>query len=356
MGKGPEEDLLGHTKYEWLEPLGTGGFGAVGLCRVRGTEEKVAVKFLPIGGANAKPWREVMNHRRLRHSHVIEFKEVFLTEHYICIAMEFANKGNLCNFVRKRGRLQEPVARWFFQQLIMALDYCHQRGVVNRDMKLENTLLHVNLEPDDARSEAKKTVLVKLCDFGYSKADDESLPKSKVGTSNYVAPEVILSASNYDGKMVDIWSCGVMLFSMLFGQFPFYPTEAGPELNALIISTIINKDFAVPTGIPISNECRDLLEKIFVKDPGHRIKMVEIQQHPWFIEGLPGGAFAVNQQYLNSTHCAGVQTHEQIVGVLLCALRKMHAATQGATSSEQTNSSFNAMVHEYMNGVPMQEA
>eukprot|EP00955_Chlamydomonas_euryale_P100571 365294-Chlamydomonas_euryale.AAC.6 len=248
----------------------------------------------------------------------------------------------------------------------MALDYCHQRGVVNRDMKLENTLLHVNLEPEGTRSEAKKTVLVKLCDFGYSKADDQSKPHSKVGTSSCecrcrlrrgdIAPEVILSASHYDGKTADIWSCGVMLFSMLFGQFPFHPSEAGPDLNSLIISTIISKEFAVPTGIPISNECHDLLEKIFVKDPHNRIKMAEIQQHPWFREGLPESAFAVNQQYLNSTHYAGFQTQEQIDEVLLRAARKMQDAMHGATSSEQTNVVIDAVVHEYMNGVSMQEA
>ena len=80
---------------------------------------------------------EVLNHRILHHPHVIEFREVFLTDEYICIAMEYASGGSLFQYVQKAGRLQEPAARWFVQQLIIGLDYCHRKGVVNRDIKLE---------------------------------------------------------------------------------------------------------------------------------------------------------------------------------------------------------------------------
>lgn len=79
---------------------------------------------------------EILNHRVLRHPHVIEFKEVFITSEFICIVMEYASGGNLFSYVQKAMRLKEPAARWFFQQLIIGLDYCHRRGVVNRDIKL----------------------------------------------------------------------------------------------------------------------------------------------------------------------------------------------------------------------------
>mgnify|MGYP001807643520 CR=1 FL=1 len=110
----------------------------------------------------------------LRHPHVIQFKEVFLTSEYIAIAMEYATGGSLFHYVQKQTRLKEAVARWFFQQLIIGVDYCHKRGVANRDIKLENTLLQkVNGLP---------LPLLKICDFGYSKADFKSAAKSKVGT------------------------------------------------------------------------------------------------------------------------------------------------------------------------------
>lgn len=102
-----------------------------------------------------------------------QFKEVFLTSEYICIAMEYATGGSLFHYVQKQGRLKEAVARWFFQQLVIGCDYCHKRGVANRDIKLENTLLQV--------VKGLPLPLLKICDFGYSKADFKSAAKSKVG-------------------------------------------------------------------------------------------------------------------------------------------------------------------------------
>lgn len=116
---------------------------------------------------------EIVNHSLLRHPHVIQFKEVFLTTDFICIAMEYATGGSLFQYVQRAGKLKESVARWFFQQLIIGVDYCHRRGVANRDIKLENTLLQV--------VNGLPLPLLKICDFGYSKADFKSAAKSKVG-------------------------------------------------------------------------------------------------------------------------------------------------------------------------------
>jgi len=76
--------------------------------------------------------REVINHRTLIHPHVVQFKEVFLTEKYLGLAMEFAPGGDMFEYVVKKGGLREDEARWFFQQLVVAMDYCHRMGVVNR--------------------------------------------------------------------------------------------------------------------------------------------------------------------------------------------------------------------------------
>jgi serine/threonine-protein kinase SRK2 len=166
----------------------------------------VAVKMLKRGDVNKYVEAEIVNHSLLRHPHVIQvglkpfklaaardalgpgmgccslparlphahpqFKEVFLTSEYICIAMEYATGGSLFHYVQKQGRLKEAVARWFFQQLVIGCDYCHKRGVANRDIKLENTLLQV--------VKGLPLPLLKICDFGYSKADFKSAAKSKV--------------------------------------------------------------------------------------------------------------------------------------------------------------------------------
>ena len=106
--------------------------------------------------------------------------QVFLTENYLGIAMEYANGGDSFEYVRKKGGLHENEARWFFQQLIVALDYCHRKGVINRDVKLENTLIHWARKP-----------LLKICDFGYSKdMKYQSAPASRVGTPACLARRV----------------------------------------------------------------------------------------------------------------------------------------------------------------------
>jgi len=86
---------------------------------------------------------EIINHSQMRHPHIIQFRDVFMTSTFICIVLEYAGTGTLHSYVRRHGFLKESVARWFFQQLAIAVDYCHRKGVANRDIKLENTLLHV---------------------------------------------------------------------------------------------------------------------------------------------------------------------------------------------------------------------
>ena len=265
----------------------------------------------------------MLNHRILRHPHVIEFREVFLTDDYICIAMEYAAGGSLFQYVQKAGRLQEAAARWFFQQLIIGLDYCHRKGVVNRDIKLENTLLQ-NIP-------GLPLPLLKVCDFGYSKAQFMSAPKSKVGTLAYMAPEVIRSTGNYDGKLADIWSCGVMLYVMLFGQYPF-DMAAKPQQQEqraqTMMARIVQAQWVVPDGVPISPAGHDLLKRLMTADPLKRLKMAEIQQHPWFQFNLPAEALLMNDQCLSHPDVTGLQSEEMVKGILL----KAQSVTHGKSS------------------------
>jgi serine/threonine-protein kinase SRK2 len=128
--------------------------------------------------------REILNHRSLYHPNIIRFKEVFITPQHLAIVMEYAEGGELFERISKVGRFDESDARYFFQQLISGVSYCHKSGVCHRDLKLENTLLATPTSgtmPD-----------VKICDFGYSKSLlHHSQPKSTVGTPAYIAPEVL---------------------------------------------------------------------------------------------------------------------------------------------------------------------
>eukprot|EP00882_Tetradesmus_deserticola_P001435 GHRQ01001552.1.p1 GENE.GHRQ01001552.1~~GHRQ01001552.1.p1 ORF type:complete len:377 (+),score=197.27 GHRQ01001552.1:1110-2240(+) len=303
------------SRYTKVADLSHGSFGFVQLARNTETQELVAIKFIERGDrVNRYVEAEILNHRMLRHPHVIEFKEVFITSEYICIAMEFASGGSLFTYVQRAVRLKEAASRWFFQQLIIGLDYCHRRGVVNRDIKLENTLLQM--------VQGLPLPLLKICDFGYSKAHFMSAPKSKVGTLAYMAPEIIRATGNYDGKKADIWSCGVMLYVMLFGQYPF-ETQApgGPKLEPdrrirTMMDRIVNMQWSIPNGIEISAECRDLLSRMLVRNPDERITMSEIHRHPWFIANLPVEAVSMNDSYLADEDYSAVQSEEDIKRIL----------------------------------------
>ena len=90
---------------------------------------------------------QIVNHMKLRHPHVISLREVFLTQQHLVLVMEFAPGGDLFTYVRSRGGLPETEARWYFQQIVIAVDYCHRLGVCSRDIKLENTLLDAQPGP-----------------------------------------------------------------------------------------------------------------------------------------------------------------------------------------------------------------
>jgi serine/threonine protein kinase len=127
-----------------------------------------------------------------------------------------------------------------------------------------------------------------------------------------MAPEVIRSTkgTEYDGRQADIWSCGVMLYVMLFGRYPFDATGADPQVNAQhgvrnVINKILGMQWDIPPNIPVSPECRDLLQRLLVADPAQRLSMTQIQQHPWFLKDLPPGVVQMNEVFLSNNDFAG---------------------------------------------------
>ncbi|GAX76465.1 hypothetical protein CEUSTIGMA_g3910.t1 [Chlamydomonas eustigma] len=301
--------LAGHEKYEKVGVLGNGSFGFVILARNKLTGKTAAIKVLWRTSMDKYVEAEILNHSKLRHAHVIQFQEVFLTSDNICIAMEHATEGSLYHFVQRQGRLDEGAARWFFQQLMLGIDYCHKRGVANRDIKLENTLLQA--------VSGLPLPLVKICDFGYSKSDTMSVAKSKVGTLSYMAPEILVNRNGkYDGKVADIWSCGVMLYVMLYGRYPFESppgakVSKGVEILQLV-GMMVDMKYTIPEDVEVSSEGRDLLQRMLLPDPATRIQLEQIMVHPWFTTNLPPEAATLNDSYLRAPFPAGHQQPDEI--------------------------------------------
>ncbi|KAL9275452.1 Serine/threonine-protein kinase SAPK7-like protein [Drosera capensis] len=263
-------------KYELVKDIGSGNFGVARLMRNKETKELVAMKYIERGiKIDENVAREIINHRSLRHPNIIRFKEVVLTPTHLAIVMEYAAGGELFERICNAGRFSEDEARYFFQQLISGVSYCHSMQICHRDLKLENTLLDGSPAPR-----------LKICDFGYSKSSLlHSRPKSTVGTPAYIAPEV-LARREYDGKMADVWSCGVTLYVMLVGAYPFEDQQDSKNFRKTI-TRIMAVQYKIPDYVHISQDCRQLLSRIFVASPSRRITIKEIKSHPWFLKNLP---------------------------------------------------------------------
>ncbi|XP_059307459.1 serine/threonine-protein kinase SAPK2-like [Lycium ferocissimum] len=263
-------------RFEILKDIGSGSFGVAKLVKDKWTSELYAVKYIERGKKiDEHVQREIMNHRSLRHPNIIKFKEVFLTPTHLAIVMEYAAGGELFERICNAGRFSEDEARFFFQQLISGVSYCHSMQICHRDLKLENTLL-----------DGSSTPRLKICDFGYSKSSVlHSQPKSTVGTPAYIAPEV-LSRKEYDGKLADVWSCGVTLYVMLVGAYPF-EDPSDPRNFRKTLTRILNVQYSIPYYVRLSKECKHLLSQIFIADPEKRITIEEIKKHPWFLKNSP---------------------------------------------------------------------
>ncbi|PNH04021.1 Serine/threonine-protein kinase SAPK10 [Tetrabaena socialis] len=344
---GPQDPLAEHPQFAKIKDLGLGSFGSVALYKrdeSTGPPSLCAIKFMARGPGvdSSLIAREVLAHRVLRHPHVIRFKQLGLTPSHIYLSLEYADQGDLLGFLRRKGPLPEADARWLFQQMIFGLDYCHQKGVVNRDLKPENMLLkltpeaskrhrrHVQQEREQAqqlwmqlhpgqhpppplpsgavehRTSNTFNLHIKIADFGLSKkCTAHSLPKTRVGTINYMGPEVLLAgpSQRYDGAKADIWSAGVVLYAMLFSRVPFdVPSEQEEEQagggegrdRSSTIQRILQGDWSVPPGMSVSPQCLDLLTIMLQPDPLRRAPMSAILEHPWFRAGLPPAALTMN--------------------------------------------------------------
>ncbi|KAF5198014.1 Serine/threonine-protein kinase SAPK3 [Thalictrum thalictroides] len=293
-------------RYEPMKELGSGNFGVARLVRDKKTKELVAVKYIERGKKiDENVQREIINHRSLRHPNIVRFKEVLLTPTHLAIVMEYAAGGELFEKICSAGRFSEDEARFFFQQLISGVNYCHSMEICHRDLKLENTLLDGSPAPR-----------LKICDFGYSKSGIlHSQPKSTVGTPAYIAPEV-LSRKEYDGKIADVWSCGVTLYVMLVGAYPFEDPD-DPKNFRKTIGRIMSAQYSIPDYVHVTSSCRQLLSRIFVANPSKRITIPEIKNHPWFSKNMPKELVEAEKTDYNDTDSGKLpQSVEEVMRII----------------------------------------
>ena len=258
--------------------LGKGTFGKVKIGTHKITGEKVAIKILlkekfVDNIDKTRMIREIKILKNTFHFNIIKIYEVIETETSIYLIMEFAEKGELFNYIIQKKRLNELESLKFFHQIIDAVDYMHKLGICHRDLKPENMLLDFQNN-------------LKIIDFGLSNLYViNELLQTPCGSPGYASPEMI-KGDKYNGYKSDIWSCGIILYVMLCGFLPF-----DEENEQKLFEKIIKGKFTLPNFL--SNEVKDLLKLILTTNPYKRIDINGIRKHEWYnkfnyeiVEGL----------------------------------------------------------------------
>ncbi|XP_040564852.1 MAP/microtubule affinity-regulating kinase 3 isoform X7 [Lepeophtheirus salmonis] len=256
-------------KYRLLKTIGKGNFAKVKLARHTATGKEVAIKIIDKTqlnpGSLQKLFREVRIMKTLDHPNIVKLFQVIETEKTLYLVMEYASGGEVFDYLVLHGRMKEKEARAKFRQIVSAVQYCHQKKIIHRDLKAENLLLDSEMN-------------IKIADFGFS---NEFIPGNKLdtfcGSPPYAAPE-LFQGKKYDGPEVDVWSLGVILYTLVSGSLPF----DGSTLRELR-ERVLRGKYRIP--FYMSTDCENLLKKFLVLNPVRRASLETIMRDKWMNMG-----------------------------------------------------------------------
>ncbi|CAD8163893.1 unnamed protein product [Paramecium octaurelia] len=259
-----QESTLGN--YTLGNTIGEGTFGKVKIGTHLQTGEKVAVKILEKAKFQDdsdvyRIAKEIEILKKLRHPHIIQIYEIIDTDKEIYLIMEYASGGELFEYITKNQRIQEKKACKFLLEILSGVEYIHRIGIVHRDLKPENLLFDQNQN-------------IKIVDFGLSNTyKPNELLKTACGSPCYAAPEMI-QGLKYSGYLIDIWSCGIVLYAMLCGYLPFEDQNTNQ-----LYKKIIACELTFPKWL--STDAKDLLKSILNTNPKQRFTIPQIKGHKW---------------------------------------------------------------------------
>ncbi|XP_054598063.1 MAP/microtubule affinity-regulating kinase 3a isoform X22 [Nothobranchius furzeri] len=256
--------------YRLLKTIGKGNFAKVKLARHILTGREVAIKIIDKTQLNPnslqKLFREVRIMKILNHPNIVKLFEVIETERTLYLVMEYASGGEVFDYLVAHGRMKEKEARAKFRQIVSAVQYCHQKHIVHRDLKAENLLLDADMN-------------IKIADFGFS---NEFTLANKLdtfcGSPPYAAPE-LFQGKKYNGPEVDVWSLGVILYTLVSGSLPF----DGQNLKELR-ERVLRGKYRIP--FYMSTDCENLLKRFLVLNPAKRGTLEQIMKDRWINSGF----------------------------------------------------------------------
>jgi PAS domain S-box-containing protein len=256
--------------YTVTAALGMGQCGIVrrGVHRTTGTQ--VAVKtltresFAELG--LSFPGKEVDLMKYLHHPNIVQLYDYISSADRLYLIMELVSGGELLSYCFDSGPLPEVELRKYFRDILAAVDYLHRKGVVHRDLKLENCLI------EDQFNQKR----IKLIDFGLATFYLSGALKTSCGSADYAAPELFTSTLYY-GPPVDVWALGVLTYAAVCGRFPFENVRA-----------TMDGEYVWPEKPQVSNGLKNLLGMMFETNPDLRLTVEQIRRHEWVNTGYRG--------------------------------------------------------------------
>ena len=247
--------------------LGEGSFSVVQLYEDKKTKIKYAVKKMNIENIEKITKNknlintEVNIHGRINHPNIIKLHNYFRIKNNSYLILEYSPNGTLFDIIRSSHGLSEIYSFYYFLQTLNAIYFLHLHSIIHRDLKPENLLIN-------------EKNIIKLCDFGWSVKLKDNKRTTFCGTVEYMAPEII-KKQEYD-ETIDIWSLGVLLYELVHSYSPFFSEDLDVKK---IGNNITNNNLKFKDGL--SEDYKNLVASLLIKDSTKRIKIEDIFQHPF---------------------------------------------------------------------------
>jgi hypothetical protein len=252
-------------EYSIIKELGKGSYASVKLAFNKVNKNKYAIKIYSKKALSDPQKKDTVNNeiallKQIDNINIVKLYEVIDSPTYLYLVMEYIDGVSLLDTIKRDENhyFEEQKALKLFLQIIKAILYCQKKNICHRDIKLENILI-------------TKDETIKIIDFGFAvKTDKETYQNLLCGSPSYMAPEIV-KKEKYIAQFSDIWSLGVLLYSMLYGRFPFKG-----KTQEELFQKINEAKVEFPEDIEVNDKIKILLKKIFVVFPTQRPSLQEI--------------------------------------------------------------------------------